>query len=1068
MIQFSVRRPVAILMLCLGLMVLGLLSASRIPMQLMPPMERPEFTLITEFKGAAPEEVEAQVTTPIERAIATTPGLAGMESVSQRERSEIRIRLRGSVKILDTLSILREKIDTAGLPEGAGKTRIDRAGASQEPLMRLGFVPADPEESLLLFAERLQQTWVRRAEGLDGVAVANFVGVPRRELEVEIHPAKLQSYGLSLSQIAQQIGTQARSSSAGELLDQGKRLSLRVGDSQRSIEDLRSTVIQRAGGVTLRLSDIARVRNIEQAPSSLTRLNGRPSLLLEIRKEAAANAVEVSRRLRGILSEAPEATVLLDEGSQIEAAVENVKSSVQQGAVLAAVCVFLLIQSTWPTFVVTIIIPLSLFLTWIGMHFAGISFNLMSLSGLALGVGMLVDSSMVVLESINAEGLETPDKRQAALTGTVKVFGAVAGSNLATIAVFGPLAFVSGTLGQVFRDVALTVSFCLISSLFISISVVPMLCSLDLGQSFKRRPRSSSHGEPLPPELSEFGKNPGLIQRYLLASEWIRFLARRESFRLFHALKTRFSGKASALAQVAAERLLTPTLAWVAGGLQRVESAVRFTLPRVLAEPKRLLVGTALATALGLVLLSGLGSELFPEDEAAGWVYQLDFSPGQILEATSAQVAAIEKKLVDSGEFLRVASVVGAPGAHQARLLLVPRQGQFAAAAMRLLEHLNDTPDLFYSRVPNSLLASGKPLRVEIFHENLDVLQRLTQNADAQVRSLQGLVDVENDQRARLTEVEILFRKSMLDHLDLDPNAFVSALKAALQGESAGLFYTEGRAAGVRVRAPASTVSGVETLRQFSIPNQDRRAYLQDVATVTERSSPALIRHIERKRAATVTAGLDGTDAASAGDSIRSRLGRLWAKGSSTVERPDAMEIGGQEAERRENQKALTEAIILSIFLIFLLLAAQFESLVQPLIVLLTVPLCISGVGLVLGISRVPISAQVLVGFVILVGSSVNTSIVLVDFANQLKTEGMDFQRSIIEATVKRLRPILVTTLTNILGLIPMIMATGEGAAMQKPLALTLVGGLISSTLLCLFVVPVAYCAWEKHRESRA
>jgi HAE1 family hydrophobic/amphiphilic exporter-1 len=387
---------------------------------------------------------------------------------------------------------------------------------------------------------------------------------------------------------------------------------------------------------------------------------------------------------------------------------------------------------------------------------------------------------------------------------------------------------------------------------------------------------------------------------------------------------------------------------------------------------------------------------------------------------------------------------------------------------MRLLEHLNDSPDLFYSRVPNSLLASGKPLRVEIFHENLDVLQRLTQNADSQIRSLRGLVDVENDQRARLTEVEILFRKSMLDHLDLDPNAFVGALKAALQGESAGLFYTEGRAAGVRVRAPASTVSGVETLRQFSIPNQDRRAYLQDVATVTERSSPALIRHIERKRAATVTAGLDGTDAASAGDSIRSRLGRLWAKGRGLEERPDLVEIGGQEAERRENQKALTEAIILSIFLIFLLLAAQFESLVQPLIVLLTVPLCISGVGLILGISRVPISAQVLVGFVILVGSSVNTSIVLVDFANQLKTEGMDFQRSIIEATVKRLRPILVTTLTNILGLVPMVIATGEGAAMQKPLALTLVGGLISSTVLCLFVVPIAYCAWEKYRESRA
>jgi HAE1 family hydrophobic/amphiphilic exporter-1 len=1060
MISFSVRRPVAVTMLCLGMVVLGLISAGRIPMQLMPAMERPEFRLTTDFKGAGPEEVESQVTTPIERSIATVPGIESSESVTTLERSEIRITLKPGIDLLETLSTLRDRVDAAGLPEGTGKTRIERGGSNQEPLMRVAFpLKFGEDASTLKQAETLKETVIRDIERLEGVAMASFAAIPRQIVELRIHPAKLQAFGLSISGVAQQVTGKARTASAGEIREQGKRLSIKVGTQAGGTADLMATVLKREEERFVRLSDVAEMQVIEERPEVLTRLNGEPTLILEIRRESAANSVEVSQRIRRRLALEKGITILFDEGAQIEAAVENVQSSVKQGAILAAFCVYLLIQAIWPTFVVTVIIPLSILLTLIGMYFAGVSFNLMSLAGLALGVGMLVDSSMVVLESINAEALEVNDPREAALRGTRKVFGAVAGSNLATIAVFLPLAFIGGTLGQVFRDVALTVSFCLVSSLFVSISVVPMLCAI------QRRGQESVRQTPIPPLPSRLYSeaNPAdlrtIVRRYASLLHWAAGAVAWVCTDWMLTTLLRHPSLDRGLA--ALNRAIDPLLTRITRSLMAVELTVRSQLPKLLREPRKPLVIVLIATVMGVAWLSRLGSELFPEDEAAGWLYRLEFPPGQVLEATEREVLRTEKRLLDSGRFTRVASVVGSPGAHVARMLLVPVEGREYEARVELETALAAVSEVFYTRMSTGLLAEGKPLRVEIFHDDLQILRELATVAERELKGVPGVTDIESDTRSSLNELEIRFQKPLIDHWELEASQFVSALRSELQGESAGMIFIEGRDASVRVKTSAQAQAGLAALKSFSIPNRDRRAYLSDVAQIREVTSPALIRHIDRRRVVTLSSALDGTDIQTAGSNLISRLDRHWKKAPKGDALPESYRMGGQEEARKKSQQALLGAIGLSIFVIFLLLASQFESLVLPVVVLLTVPLCISGVGVALGLTSTPISAQVLVGFVILVGASVNTSIVLVDFANQMRTTGSDAITSIIEATVRRLRPIIVTTATNIIGLIPMVLATGEGAAMQRPLALTLVGGILSSTLLCLFIVPLAYSRWE-------
>ncbi len=1072
-------------MICLGLLVLGVLSAKSIPMQLMPPMERPEFTIITELKGAGPQELEDQITWPIERAVATSPGLESMDSASTRERSEIHLRFRGGTPILDTIAGLRDKVDSAGLPSTAGKSKISRAGANQEPLIRLALRRGKADKSDFEFVERLSQTLVRSLERVDGVALATFVGTPHRTLELEIHPSALQVYGLSLSQISQQIQALSRTLSAGEVVENGKRMTLRVGQLNNSLNDLMSLVLKRDEERTVTLRDISRPKLSETAPPTLTRLNGKPCLILEIRREPGANAVDVASRVRALLDEAKSSEentvdleILFDEGSQIEAAVNNVKSSVQQGAVLAAFCVYLLIQSAWPTFVVTVIIPLSLFLTLIGMHFSGVSFNLMSLAGLALGVGMLVDSSMVMLESINEESLEIPDRKEAALRGAQKVIGAIVGSTLATIAVFGPLAFISGPIGQVFRDVALTVSFCLTSSLFIAVSVIPMLCSVNLDRFFagldpmglKKRFNergSSRKSRILFIQLLQVKKEHPLgtlWHRYRLAMLWT-IAAMRE--RCMIAIASRLpeeSEGSSAGWNEKINRLWSPLFRAVGGALHRTEEFVRVNLPALLDRPRKPLIWVCGATFLSVILLAHQGSELFPEDEDAGLVYRLDFTPGLALDASEAQVIAIEKAFMDSKDFSRIASVIGSPSSHQAQLLLVPHEKRKYAAKKTMQRIFNSYPELSTARISTSLIASGKPFQLEIYHDNLDSLGRLSNQALNELEKIPGLVDLETDQKAQLREVEISFKKPLLDFFEIDPASFVFGLRSLLQGEEGGTFLVAGNEAQVKLRTPASIFKSVDDIKAFSIPNRDRRAFLADVAQVKEVQSPALIRHIDRKRVGTVSAYLENLDLESAASRALRKLDGLWRHSdkSNDGEPPGAWKMGGADQDRKQNQAALLGAVGLSIFLIFLLLASQFESLVRPLIVLLTVPLCISGVAFALSVTSTPISAQVLVGFVILVGSSVNTSIVMVDFANQLRVEGKTAREAIVNATIKRLRPIIVTTITNILGLLPMIFATGQGAAMQRPLALTLVGGLVSSTLLCLFIVPLAYSKLER------
>jgi HAE1 family hydrophobic/amphiphilic exporter-1 len=1052
----SLKRPVTVAMATLAVVMFGAVALSRLGVELLPNISYPSLTVRTDLPDAAPGDVEQFVTRPIEEGVGVVPGLVRMHSVSRPGQSEVTLEFASNTRMdLASLSV-REKLDLVNLPREAKRSAILRFDPSLDPILRVRLAGGSNLQRLRRIAERTVKSDL---EGVAGVAAVRISGGEEEEIQVEVDAARLSAVGLTLADVTQRLAEENVNVAGGSLTDGQSEYLVRATNQFLSPEEIGQVILASRPDGVIRLSDIARVGRGARDRDVITRVSGAEAVEIAVYKEGDANTVTVARAVKEKLKKLELPTdmklvTVADQSKFIQSAIDDVTSSAIIGGLLAILVIFAFLRNVGSTLTIALAIPISVMATFIVMYRLGLSLNLMSLGGLALGVGMLVDDGIVVLESIFQRREAGDSPLEAASRGTNTVGMAVTASTLTTVAVFFPLVFVQGLAGQLIRDQALTVSFSLLASLAVAFTIVPALSVLGHRKSNRPAPQN---GEAVPGEEA-----PGLTQRGGRIAG-----GAAGAFVFLPRLVLRGINALGRFIRPAVNAVFDPFDRAFARFLKAYPPVARWAL----AHPKRVLTwaGIAFVASIGLGLL--LPVNLFPSPSQGEFTFAVRLPEGTALPVTDrvlTKLAALVERdprvkfvYTSAGQRDLAAFSSSALEANRGQLTVVmkkatDRKGEETVAGT-LREALALTPGLGYEFERPALLKFKNPVEVEVYAYDLDTLRTLSAAVAARIADVKGVQDVEASARPGDPEVQIAFDRDRLASLNLDPAAASRLVRNAVQGEAATQFSDLDRKLDVRVRATEAERSQVAQLADLEVgKNEGQPVRLGAVANVLVERGPSEIRRIGQQRAAVVTANLKGRDLGSAAKEIRQQLDVMGVPPGAKVV------LAGQNRELAESTGSLQFAILLAMFLVYLVMASQFESLLHPFVLMFSIPLAVVGVALALGVTGTSISVMVLIGMVILAGIVVKNAIILVDYANRLRKEGRNKIDALVEAGSRRMRPIIMTTLTTVLGLLPMAIGIGEGVEVRAPLAITLIGGLVVSTLLTLVVIPVVYITFDR------
>jgi HAE1 family hydrophobic/amphiphilic exporter-1 len=998
LVSLAVRRRVSVIMTALAVVAFGIVGYQRLSIELFPDITHPSITVQTDFPDTAPQEIETLVSRPIEEAVGVLRGLKTVRSVSRPGVSEVTLEFEWGSD-MDALSMeVREKLDRIILPEGCEDPIILRFDPSLEPVVRLAL----HGEGSLVTMRRLAEKQIKQDfETLTGVAAAEIKGGLEDEVLIEVDQERLAALNIPISRVEQVVGVSNVNLPGGALRGQTNQYLVRTINEFETVEEIGNLIIVQNEAAAVRLRDVAEVKMGVKDREEITRVNGEESVEVAIYKEGDANTVTVARELReniaewqgGKLPPAMRMSVLFDQSTFIEQAVKEVRNAALIGGVLAILVLLLFLRDFVATVIIAISIPLSVIATFIAMYRMDVSLNIMSLGGLTLGIGMLVDSSIVVLESIHRARQRGLNAMQAAIEGTTEVGAAVIASTLTTIAVFLPIVFVEGIAGQLFGDQALTVTFSLIASLIVAITVIPMFSAMS-----SRKGRAS---------VSDEVQSLGVVSR----------------------LYDRF-----------------------------IQGTVRAPAPV-------LVLGFALfgASAFGI---SRHATELIPTLTEGEFFFEVKMPEGTSLPATNAVIQEMESAASEDERLALHYATVGSrvvsgglslqtksENLGQLNLVLAERADEAAEAAViaGLRDRFVDIPELELELGRPAYFSMKTPIEVIVFGEDLDQLRSWSLLLAERMSAIPGLRDVHSSLEAGNPELQVVFDRDRLASMGLDLGQMSETLRTRVQGSIPTRFKEEDRQIDVRVRNAGVTESSQDDVRHLVLPGPDGPIRLVSVADVRLDRGPAEIHRVQQQRAAVVSADLQGRSLGSAVVQVEALLA------SSPPPEGLSVELGGQNEEMQTSFNSIRFAIILAIFLVYLVMASTFESFLHPFLVLFTIPLALVGVYAGLFVTQTTISIIVLIGVIMLVGIVVNNAIVLIDTINRYRRRGMDKTAAIVRAGHVRLRPILMTTLTTVLGLTPMALSWGEGAELRAPLAITVASGLILSTLLTLVIIPAAY-----------
>ncbi len=1053
-------------MVTIAFVLFGWVAATRLPVELLPDLSYPSITVSTVYADAAPAEVEEMVTRPIEELVGAVPGVVSVESASREGRSEIVLDFEWGSRIDEVMAEVREKLDRARLPIAAERPVVLRYDPAQEPIMRIVLVPqssknadtgSDPQIDLAQLRFSAERNIKQPLEKLPGVAAVTVHGGDEEEIVVEVDPERAAALWVDIAQVVLALRADNINRPGGAVTEGNDRYLIRTVHEARTPEQLETIIVRSLGGAELRLRDIASIKRVPIERTEVALFHGRDAVELSVFREGDANTVSVANsvleRVRGLeLGPGQRIEVLSNQAAFIEAAIEEVVVNTLLGGVLAVLVLLFFLRDLRSTVVIAVAIPISLLAAFVPLRMLDVSLNLMSLGGLALGVGMLVDNSIVVLESIarvrEADGdpLSKASLRRSAIIGTGEIAGAVVASTLTTVAVFLPMAFVAGVAGQLVRDLALAVSFSIVSSLAVSLTLVPVLQSL-AGVSVGGNEDSES-----PPP------------RTVLTWSVVPF-----------AWAWRLVGYVVSGASVVLRVLSAP--------LSLMYDALERTYP-ILLRAALGMRSVVLLAALGICVAGLMGSQrlgrtLLPQVQQGEFYAQLTLPQGTSLERTIGITRVLARSLEDDKNvdlvFSRVGSITqggsaagNLVGTHLAQINVRLRRDpdlDLVATESRLFATLQNA-----LRIPTASLRLGRPalfsfdapLEVQVFSDDMDLARRHAMQLLPALAEVESLRDATPDDLAGRPEVRIRFDRERLGRVGLDVERAAAAVQRAIQGEVATQLHAADQQLDVRVQVPRVDRSDAEDLERILVGLTDGvPVRLGAVASVEAGMGPAEIRRINGNRGLRVQARLATTDLGAVADAVQ-RVIDAHADPQAQV----TARISGQADAMQESLISLAFTALLSLFLVYVVMASSFESLHHPLLIMFTVPLAAVGVVAACLCVGIPISAMVGIGAIILGGIVVNNAIVLINSVNHRRGAGMGVKEALVAAGKVRLRPILMTTATTVLGLMPMALGIGEGAALRQPLAVAVIGGLTVATILTLFVIPCAYAVLPGRRRD--
>ncbi len=1008
-------------MVVVVIVILGFISFNRLGLDMFPDLELPYVSVITSYSGVASEDIEQTVTRPLEQWISTVSNVKEIKSISQEGISVIMVEFESGTNLDFAAQDIRDKLGVyiSYLPEGVSDPLVMKFNFTDMPIMMYGVTGG--KRNLRDLKEYVDNEVATRLERLDGVASAMVWSPEEAEVLINVDKGKLESRGLSISQVEGAVQASNINLPSGYLEEEHKEYLIRTIGEFKTVEEINDIVVGIGRtGEPIFLKDIAQVKEANKELRSLVRINGTKGIMLIITKSSGANTVLVAREVKKALDQIKPTldadlnfSIAMDFSRIIEIMSVKSANNILVGGLLAMLLIFLFLRNLRPTLAIGIAIPLSIVATFIALDLANYTLNLITLGGLALGVGMLVDNAIVVIESIYRNLEEGKSSFEAARVGTSEVGTAIIASTLTTIAVFFPMIFASGVAGKLSQGMALTVAFALLSSLFVALTIIPMLASWLFKVKKNAKKNTLSLG------VEKFNKFRKFYEKYLQM-----------------ALKKR----------------------------------------------KLVLFSVIGLFVLSIILAFFLGAEFMPDTDRSMIVLKLKMPVGTNIAETNRIIKYLEDQSIKDKNAISTMVNVGISeqnaqdtasgfspaGSYEAVMwaYLITSSKRNISDKQILESWRQYFPDLKEGKiqfidVASSMMGNSgsSPIEFSFFGRDLDTLEELSNRVKDNISQIEGIRDVEISLQKRKPEILLKIKKEEASKLGLTPYDISRQVQTFTIGTVVSRMMLQGEERDIRVRLEKKDRNNVEALKMLPIfTPAGSKVYLSQVVDFKTELGAVKIDRENQVRKVSVTANYIGRD-------LSGIIKEIVEKSRSVIDNlPEGYfyEMGGQYKDMMESFKTMFLALLLSIILVYAVMASQFENLKYPFIIMFTMPLAFIGVVILMALTGKNISLSAIMGFIMLGGIVVNNGIVMVDYINQLIARGIEKYDAVVQGAVVRLRPILITALTTIFGMLPMAFSASEGAEMRSPMAIALIGGLFASTFLTLFIVPILYTYFSK------
>ena len=1021
--KLSVNRPVTVIMFYMALAVLGAFAFIRLAIDLLPKLEPPAISVVTIYPGASAEEVEQKVTKPIEEEVSTINNVSKVTSNSKDNISIITVSFSWGTDIAEATNDIRDAIDRVkrNLPDDAQEPSIFKFSTSTLPVMIIGI---NSSESFPGINKIIEDKIAQPLRQVPGVGAVFAIGGPQREILIKVDPKKLEAYNLTIPQLAQILKTENFSLPAGIIKVGMKEYNVRVPGEFKSIDEIKSTVIGNYQGALVYLKDVADVIDTIKEQTLYVKINNTPGVLLFIQKQATANTIEVVEAVKKILPKIEKTlprdvklNIAFDSSEFIRNSIRNLNNAIIYGAIFVILVVLFFLRKVRASLIIILTIPFSLIVAFITLYSIGGTINLISLSSLAIAVGIVVDNAIVVLENITRHIERGENPKTASVIGANEVGLAILASSLTNIAVFFPLAFLTGIAGFLFKELGILVTVMVLTSLFASLTLTPTLSSKWLRKQEKL-------------------KNKFLAKFFETSEKWFRSI----------------------------EGVYGNIISWA-------------------LKHKAMVILIALILFVGsFILFRFVGFEFFPASDTGQIQIIAQLPVGTRIDETIKVGEQLQKILIEEIPekwrkyiFMRAgtteqgfATITGqVEGSNVvtvgARLVpLKERRVTVQELGARIREKAKLIPGIDKIEISRGsdfqalLFGGGKPLTVEIVGYDLNLTSQVAEKIKDELEKIPGAKDVQIGRSGLTPEIRIEIDKQKASALGLNTTVIASTIRSSIYGLKATTYKELGDEYDILIQPGADLRNSISYISEIPVRTvSGNTVKIKDVAKIYETFSPIEIQRRDRQRIIPVGANVEGR---ALGDVVKDLQERI-----SKIDIPPGIEIrfAGQVEEQAKSFRDLFQVLILGVILTYMIMASQFESLLHPFVIMFSVPFAFTGVVLGLLVFGVPFGLTAFMGLIMLVGIVVNNAIVLVDYTNLLRARGYEFYTSIITAGKTRLRPVLMTTFTTILGTLPLAVFKGEGSELWRPLGITMLGGLTFSTLITLVLVPTIYSIFE-------